>query len=99
PFSVPDKWLELTGATDTYDHWITSGGSRGTELNPHDTYSGPGSGWDADASDGYSDIGTQFILKTGNNPQSDGAPMQSGWSFPVQLPEPGGGGYFSGAQD
>ncbi len=104
PFSVPDKWTENFAPADEFNHWVTSnnnppGYNKGDEILPtHDVYSGSGSGWDADPSDGYSDIGTPFTLKIGNNPNSDTEALRPGWSLPIRLPDPDGG-YFSGGDD
>jgi hypothetical protein len=92
PFSVADRWLEVLGTNpDNYNHWEKVGNTA-VELDPKDSYS-PGTGWRIPE-----DIGVEQILKGGNNPNSDTAPISDGWMLPVRLPD-GMGGYISGADD
>ena len=44
------------------------------------------------------DVGTEQILKGGNNPNSDVGAITPGWFLPVNLPQPGGG-FTSGGDD
>jgi Putative Flp pilus-assembly TadE/G-like len=90
PFAIADKWIENTGTPDQYNHWIKVSG-KPVELDPRDQY--PGATYTLD-----DDLGTRFVIKGGNNPQSETDPIEPGWMLPIQLPD-GAGGYVSGAQD
>ena len=101
PFAVVDRWNDIVDPSLTppeFQRWDTQGGNAGTELNPKDIYTPPSAG---SAGTGYTvsqHLGTQVILKTGNNPNSVAGSVGPGWSLPVRLPD-GNGGNVSGASD
>jgi hypothetical protein len=97
PFSVADKWAHVINPVDQFNRWRKVG-SAAVEDNPHDQYTppsqyGPGTGYTV-----QQDLGTQLVLKGGNNPNSTTGAIEPGWFLPVQLPD-GAGGYIAGAND
>jgi hypothetical protein len=103
PFAVADKWLEQVNPANEYNHW-TKVGNNAVEANPHDSYvppPGPGTptGYKVYNANGTpADLGTQLVLKGGNNPNSNTDPITPGWFLALRLPD-GTGGYNSGASD
>jgi hypothetical protein len=101
PFAVTDKWLEKGPATNNttgnFDRWISAGPSA-VQIGTPDVYVPPSG---TSTGTGYTvqvDLGTQVLLKGGNNPNSASGPVSPGWFLPLQLPD-GAGGYSSGASD
>jgi hypothetical protein len=97
PFAVADKWAHVVNPVDRFNRWQRAG-SAAVEDNPHDLYTppdqyGPGTGYTV-----QQDLGTELVLKGGNNPNSTSGAVEPGWFLPVQLPD-GAGGYISGAND
>jgi Flp pilus assembly protein TadG len=101
PFGVIDKWLENGVATNNttghFDRWISSG-PNAVQIATPDVYAPPDA---TSTGTGYTvqlDLGTEVLLKGGNNPNSASGPVTPGWFLPLQLPD-GMGGYFQGASD
>jgi len=103
PFAVTDKFLENGPAANNtvgaFDRWIDPPGPvSAAQIGTPDLYVPPNG---TSTGTGYTvqlDLGTQVLLKGGNNPNSASGPITPGWFLPVQLPD-GEGGYFSGASD
>jgi hypothetical protein len=102
PFAVADRWIEnadpdAVAPNEKFDRWQRVG-SNAVEYDPKDQYVPPslnstGSGYTVD---GY--LGTQLVLKGGNNPNTSAGAVTPGWFLPLQLPD-GEGGWTSGADD
>jgi len=92
PFSVADKWIEIGGSVNEFNHW-----EKGKELNPHDDYVPPSGSSSGSGFRLPDDFGQPVTLKSGN-PNSGSEAITSGWHLPVRLPD-GLGGYVSGGSD
>src|SRR5262245_13001352 len=95
PFAVIDRWYENRAPAGEFGRWDNAGNQLSGAV---DWYQPPGS---SSTGSGYSvpaDVGSQVVLKTGNNPNSNTGTIVPGWSLPLQLPD-GAGGYNSGASD
>jgi hypothetical protein len=92
PFSVADRWFEQVAPVAEYNRWEKVGNDV-VELNPADDYDSSTTGYNID-----DHLGTELVMKGGNNPNSDTDPITSGWHLAVRLPD-GEGGYYSGASD
>lgn len=88
PFAIPDKWTDPDNQPpgDEYNHWAAPG----VEFPNPDTYGTPGAAWDADESDGSSDIGVPVTLEP-----ASGYTIQANRFFTVGLPGVSPGGYGS----
>ena len=101
PFGVVDKWIENGPAANNtvgnFDRWKKVG-NNAVEITTPDSYVPPNA---SSTGTGYTvsgDLGTEVLLKGGNNPNSSAGAVTPGWFLPLQLPD-GNGGYVSGANE